>query len=104
MFCEVKSVMITGQYNFNVDKTDGDIQMDLAEMQCNSVVKQKFREVAAPNFALIHLRIDFQKVFNLHAKNVRCLAVLTDMSNCFSSRNEMRLLRDQEEETCICHQ
>lgn len=30
MFCEVKSVMITGPYNFIGDKTDGDIQMELS--------------------------------------------------------------------------
>lgn len=97
MFCEVKSVMITGTYNFNGDK------MELAEMQWNSAVKQRFSEDAVPNFAAIYLRIDFQKVFNLNAKNVRRLAVLTDMSNCFRSLNEITLLTDQEE-ACICHQ
>jgi hypothetical protein len=102
MFCEVKSVMITGPYNFNGDKIDGDIQMEFAEMQWNSVVKQRFSEDAVPIFA-IYLRIDLQKVFSLNAKNVRRLAVLTDMSNCFRSRNEITLLRDQEE-ACIYHQ
>jgi hypothetical protein len=60
--------MITELHNFNVDKTNENIQMELAEMRWNSVVRQKFSEVAVPNFVLIYLRIDFQNVFNLHAK------------------------------------
>jgi hypothetical protein len=68
-------------------------------MQWNSIVKQKFSNDAVSNFALIYLRTHFQKAFNFHAKNVRCLAVITDMSNRFHSQNEIRLLRDQEEET-----
>jgi hypothetical protein len=64
--------MLTGPLNFNVEKTYGDLQLELAEMQWDSMVKQNFNEGAVPNFALIYLWIDFQKAFNFHAKNVRC--------------------------------
>jgi hypothetical protein len=42
--------MVMGLFTFDVEKADEEVQMELTDIQCNSIFKQKFCEVGVPSF------------------------------------------------------
>lgn len=50
MFFEMKSVMFILPYNFDTYKADVDAPMGLVELQCDSLLKEKFSVGGMPRF------------------------------------------------------
>jgi len=47
---ELKFAMFSGLFTFDVEKADEELQMELIDIQCDSIFKQKFYEVGVSNF------------------------------------------------------
>ncbi|XP_065643059.1 general transcription factor II-I repeat domain-containing protein 2-like [Hydra vulgaris] len=48
--CEPKFALFTSSFNFDIEKVEEDLQMELIEFQCDSVLKQQFTDVGVPKF------------------------------------------------------
>ncbi|XP_065650666.1 general transcription factor II-I repeat domain-containing protein 2-like [Hydra vulgaris] len=48
--CEPKFALFTSPFNFDIEKVEEDLQMELIELQCDSVLKQQFTDVGVPKF------------------------------------------------------
>ncbi|XP_065642369.1 general transcription factor II-I repeat domain-containing protein 2-like [Hydra vulgaris] len=48
--CEPKFALFTSPFNFDIEKKEEDLQMELIELQCDSVLKQQFTDVGVPKF------------------------------------------------------
>ncbi|XP_065645391.1 general transcription factor II-I repeat domain-containing protein 2-like [Hydra vulgaris] len=50
--CEPKFNLFISPFNFDIEKVEEDLQMELIELQCDSVLKQQFTDVGVPKFYL----------------------------------------------------
>jgi len=73
--------MFTATYNFDVNKGGEDIQTEPRELQCDSFPK-KCSDVRLQGIFNVFLLTDFQKIFRLLAKYVRCLVAHLCINNC----------------------
>jgi hypothetical protein len=89
-FFEMKFVIFKAPHSFDGDKADELIQMYLLQMQRDSPRKENVVTLRCQIFILIYLDIDFQKLFNLHAKYVGYLVAHICMTNYFQTRNERK--------------
>jgi hypothetical protein len=48
--CDVKFAIYIALYNFDVRIADEDFQLEITEMQCDRILKQKFSEVSMSSF------------------------------------------------------
>ncbi|XP_065672071.1 general transcription factor II-I repeat domain-containing protein 2A-like [Hydra vulgaris] len=48
--CEPKFPLFTSPFNFDIEKAEEDLQMELIKLQCDSVLKQQFTNVGVPKF------------------------------------------------------
>ncbi|XP_065642558.1 general transcription factor II-I repeat domain-containing protein 2B-like [Hydra vulgaris] len=47
---EPNFALFTSPFNFDIEKVDKDLHMELIELQCDSVLKQQFTDVGVPKF------------------------------------------------------
>ncbi|XP_065645479.1 general transcription factor II-I repeat domain-containing protein 2-like [Hydra vulgaris] len=50
--CESKFALFTSPFNFDIEKVEEDLQIELIELQCDSVLKQQLTDLGVPKFYL----------------------------------------------------
>ena len=76
--------MFTASNNLIEDKANDDIESELTKLRCDSVLKGLQCKALVPTYS----HFDLQKLFNLPAKYVECLATQIFVKNCCLSRKK----------------
>ena len=65
--CENDFSLFTAPFSFDIQKADSNIQMELIEMQCDSILKDKYNEIGIPEF-FSHLPSQYSKMRQFAAR------------------------------------
>jgi hypothetical protein len=78
--------MFSGLFTFDVDNADEELQLELYDIQCDSVLKG-FVRLVYQIFTLSSPGIDSEQLLNLGTKHVQCLAAKRCATIVFAYEN-----------------
>jgi hypothetical protein len=87
--------MFTATYNFDVDKAGENTQTEPRELQCDSFPK-KCSDVRLQGIFNVFLLTDFQEIFRLLAKYLRCLVAHLCINNYLQGGSKVGTHSDRQ--------
>jgi len=76
---EIQFNIFSTPFSVDVESVDEDIQMELVELQCDTILKQKYSDVGIPEF---YLYLQQDRFPNLHSQALRIIAMFGSTYLC----------------------